>query len=306
MYNQLAEILCSVWMIDRSVISSYIPAFIAIVNGTYNPDEPKSYHEAKVLPLLNEMASRISVTADYENPDIPENSIAVHPIFGVVRSESRWNFGTKQFVRNVMAAENNPAIIAHFIPASTPGGEAHYLDQAAAVLESTQKPVVVHFERMIASAGIYLTAPADRIYANSRYDRAGSIGTMVSGIDMIPLLEKFGAKYFEAFATDSTLKNRIETELMAGKPENYIKQVLDPLNEGFLDTVKRNRPAVVSADTEAGVLNGNMFYAPDAIKHGLIDGIKSQAEAISEAYDLGMQNKDLTTRNKQMLHLLKP
>ncbi|MDP2401845.1 MAG: S49 family peptidase [Actinomycetota bacterium] len=291
-------------MIDRSVISSYIPAFISIINGTYNPGEPKNYHEEKVLPFLEQMGSRISITADYENPDIPENSIAVHPIFGVVRAESRWNFATKQFVRNVMAAENNPAIIAHFIPASTPGGEAHYLDQAAAVLESTQKPVVVHFERMIASAGVYLTAPANRIYANSRYDRAGSIGTMVSGVDMVPLLEMFGAKYFEAFATDSTLKNKIETELMNGNPEGYISQVLDPLNEGFLDTVKRNRPGVNSASKDAGVLNGNMFYAPEAIKHGLIDGIKSQAQALSEAYDLGIEHRKMQSKTRQIQSFL--
>lgn len=304
-YNQLAEILSSVWMIDRSIISAYVPAFLAIINGTYKPDEePKNYIELEVLPILQTMGNRISVTADYENPELPENSIAVHPIIGVVRAESRWNFSSKNFERNILAAENNPAIIAHFIPANTPGGEAHYLDIAASVLEMTKKPVVVHVERMVASAGVYLTAPANRIYANSKFDRIGSIGTMVSGLDMMPLLEKYGAKYFEAYATASTMKNKVERDLMEGNPEEYIKQVLDPLNEGFLDTVKRNRPSVVSAKSDAGVLNGAMFFAPDAIKYGLIDGIKSQAEAITEAYNLGMEYTKLNSRNNQMSNLL--
>lgn len=309
MFEELSRILSSVWMIDRAVVSSYVPAFIAIIEGKFSMEKQPTYEEKVVIPLLENMAKEpssaaISITNDYDNQELPENSIAVHPIYGVVRSESCWGFSTKQYVRNLIAADNNPSIIAHYAPISTPGGEAHYLDQAAAAGENLKKPIIGHVERTVASAGEYITSPFTRIYLNSRFDRAGSIGTMVSGLDMIPLLEKYGAKYFEAYATDSTMKNFIERQLMDGDPEAYIKEVLDPLNEGFLETMRRNRPGVLKAKEDSGVLNGRMFYAPQAIEVGLIDGIKSQSEALLEAYEMGLEYKNTQDRNKQMSHVL--
>lgn len=313
MINQIANILSSVWMIDPNFIKSNFPLLLHFLNGgkidlleqketifSKNETDEETEKKAKENPYLyffnrdklkNLQHSSINLTTDYSSGEIEENTIAVHPIWGVVFADSRWYFGTKQFEKNLRIADNNPNIIAHFVPVSSPGGDAHYLDVAAETIRNLKKPKVVHYERTMASAAFYLGSGATAIFANSKFDRVGSIGTMFSFLDYIPMLEKWGAKYIEEYATLSTMKNKLENDLINGDPDEFRMQVLDPLNNGFIETIKTNRLKVIDAPKEKGVLNGAMFFAEDAMAFGLIDGIKRQYEAINHTYDLGMANQ---------------
>lgn len=53
--------------------------------------------------------------------------------------------------------------------------------------------------------------------------------------------EKRGAKNIVMFASRSIHKNRAAMEALDGKPESYIKEILDPSNVAFENTVATNR-----------------------------------------------------------------
>ena len=161
MYNQLFEILSSVWMIDPAAVQSYFPVIAHFLNGgkMEQPEEPITYLQqyAKEYKTIKESAGQISVvTGEFDSNELPENAVAVHPIYGVVFADSGpwWSnvFSTKQFIKNIQAADNNENIIAHFMPTKSPGGDAHYLDLAAKAVRELTKPTVTHYERTRASA----------------------------------------------------------------------------------------------------------------------------------------------------------
>ena len=90
-----------------------------------------------------------------------------------------------------------------------------------------------------------------------------------------------------AKATNSTQKNKVFEDLTKGKPEDYIKNVLDPMNEQFLSEVKAMRPKLAELDDDASVLQGESYFTAPAEEIGLIDGKRTLIEAIAEAAQLG-------------------
>ena len=92
---------------------------------------------------------------------------------------------------------------------------------------------------------------------------------MVSFYDIRPYLESLGLKYIEEYASKSRLKNKKFNDLVAGKPEQYIKEELDP-----------------------------SFDAVHSVENGLVDGIVTMPEAMNEAYGLGRE----WSRKNKMRH----
>ena len=110
---------------------------------------------------------------------------------------------------------------------------------------------------------------------------------MCSFWDFEPYFEKLGLKKIVAKATKSSMKNKIFDDLKDGKSEDYIKNILDPMNEQFLAEVKAMRSKLSELGDDAPVLQGESFYTAPAEEIGLIDGKRTLAEAIVEVAQLG-------------------
>lgn len=233
----------------------------------------------------------ISVTTEFDDTNIPENSIALHMIHGTIFADYDpwdWYFSTKKLVDDIRVAEENPKIVAHLFHINSGGGEAWYLDVAAAEIKALKKPSVSFIESVTASAAYYLAAYTNKIYAATGFDIVGSIGTMVSFLDLIPYFEALGAKYVEEYADQSTRKNKKYNDLRQGKPEQFKKDVLNPLAEEFIATVKDARPDI--PDNNRGVFQGETFFTSEAADLRLIDGRKSLEEVLLEIYNLGISS----------------
>jgi len=102
-----------------------------------------------------------------------------------------------------------------------------------------------------------------------------------------PYFEKLGLKKITAKATNSTRKNKVFEDLKDGKTEEYIKNVLDPMNEQFLAEVNAMRPKLSELGDDAPVLQGESFYTDPAEEVGLIDGKRTLLEAIAEVAQMG-------------------
>jgi ClpP class serine protease len=248
-------------------------------------------HEA-LLAISAKVSQRdetksVQLTDEYNSPSLDDGTIAYHRVFGVVTANSYWYFSSKQLEQDIIAAESNPQISAHLLHINSPGGEAWYMDRLSETLRSAKKPIIAIYEEYCASAAYYIGCHGQKLYATTNHDFVGCIGTMCSFWNFEPYFEKLGLKKIVAKATNSSRKNKIFEDLKDGKSEDYIKNVLDPMNEQFLAEVKSQRSELAELDDDAPVLQGESLYTAPAEEVGLIDGKRTLLEAIAEVAELG-------------------
>ena len=227
------------------------------------------------------------LTDEFGNRELPADSVAYHRVWGVITSDSKWWFSSKQLERDLQDAEQNPQISSHLLHINSPGGEAWYLDRLGESLDACRKPIVALCEGAACSAAYFIACHARLVYCLTKNDFMGCIGTMTSFYDFEPYYEKLGIKHVEAKATQSDLKNKMFDDLRHGKPGQYVEQVLNPLNLQFLAAVRAHRPRLAELENAAPVLRGETFYTPQAIELGLADGQRTLTEAVRETSELG-------------------
>ena len=246
-----------------------------------------------LLEILNtikqESSTPITLTDEFSDEQLPENSIAYHRVFDTIMSDSYYWFSSKQLEADLLTAEANPQISCHFLHINSPGGEAWYLDRLSETLRSCEKPILTFYEQMCCSAGYYIGCHGQRIYAMTQNDYVGCIGTMCSFYDFEEYFAKLGIKKVEAKATKSDLKNKVFDDLRKGKDEQFVKDILDPMNAQFLSEVRSQRSKLADLPEDAPVLRGETFYTPQAMELGLTDGSKTMVEAIAETSTMGRE-----------------
>jgi ClpP class serine protease len=252
---------------------------------TYSEQSSK---QAKKLAEEN----NIPLTVDYTDANLESEAIAYYRIKGMIMGESSWWFSTKQFNDDLKAAEENPMIMSHFLHVNSGGGDTWYLDVAWKTLMDLKKPTIALIERVGASAAIYLTCPCKSIYAATQNEILGSIGTMVSFLDFMPYYESMGVKKIEEYATKSDLKNKKFNDLLKGgtHAKQFIEEELDPLQQQFEAAVRKARTKPGALEEKHPLFRGETYATQAASELGLIDGQKSLAEALLEAYTQGQQH----------------
>lgn len=266
-------------------------------------EDPKTYKD-HIQEELKEIKvkSSISITTDFASGNIEPDSLAYHRIRGMITSSCYYYFSSKQLELDLIAADNNPNISCHFIHISSGGGEAWYLDRLAGTIHTLAKPIYVLIERLCASAAYYIGCNGTVVKALTQNDIIGCIGTMVGFWDIEPYFESLGFRKIEEYAHVSDLKNKKYNDLKNGNPEQYITEELDPLAEQFLREVRSARKQLANLDEKHPALRGETFDALHAIDAGLVDGITTFPEALSEAYQLGKRwSETAKQRNKALL-----
>ena len=92
-----------------------------------------------ILKTTNqENTAPVTLTDEFSDEQLPDNSIAYHRVFGIVMADSYYWFSSKQLQSDLLAAEANPKISCHFLHINSPGGEAWYLDRLSETLRSCE------------------------------------------------------------------------------------------------------------------------------------------------------------------------
>ena len=201
--------------------------------------------------------------------------------------------GSMAIEEDIKKADENSKISSIILMIDSPGGTVDYTDVLAETVAETETPVIAFINGLAASAAYWIASGADEIIMNSELAEVGSIGTMVYFADLQPYFEEMKIKFHEFYASDSTEKNALFNEVLEGKYENYIKEVLDPINKRFQEAVKENRPSVNSEDVK-----GKVYFAQEAIKRGLADSIGSFEFALERADELGSQHSKNIVNNQ--------
>ena len=286
-----------------------------MINGpqSFFGDDIPSYNEEseelmqKLQKLMEEKDGSIHLTRHFDDDDqAPYNSIAYYRVFGTIIADDdySWYFSSKEFMRHLAAAEANPNIMAHFVHISSGGGEAWLLDKVFEALYNTTKPVIAFIEKAGCSAAYYYAAPADVVYCYTQNDTIGSIGTMVYFWDFSSYWIKQGANEVEEYATKSTLKNKKFNDLLDGKPERYIKEELDPLQQQFEANVRKARPQLAKLAEDHPVFAGETFSGVLAKEAGLIDQLAEIETAVQDAYTRGLAWRQKNNAQNQALNYL--
>lgn len=284
--DRVLEMLSARWLIHRDTALSYLPMMIAFLNGSDNfaslmPEaEEKKRSTPKVLAFSS--APGLMVQYEFDDPCIPDNSIAVIPIQGPILSWKSMNL-----VDSIRKAQSNDNIIALLFPTNSPGGMVFYTDILAKEIKNCKKPTVASIMNMSASAAMWITSAMNYRIATSPMDWIGSIGVFTSYTDMqILLKDKLGITITDIYATLSTRKNEMSRALLEGNKKPIIDD-LDFVNDIFHAAIRENLG--IKADSE--VFTGAIYNAQDAIKQGLINEINSLDYAIEYAYNAGLTNK---------------
>jgi protease-4 len=290
--NILLAITNGLWLIDLRTAEQLGPNIASLLQGKeFWNEKHKAEHEFLIVGA--------GASGSYFSDSLSKakaGSIAVIPISGpIMKYDNCGDPGSKTYEDLVKQADANPNITGIIFQIDSGGGEVAGTQSLASVIKAVNKPTVTIAEDLMASAAYWIGSSTDYIFANTNTTMVGSIGTMISFRDMRPMWEAQGVKFHEIYASDSTLKNNDYAEALKENYEPIQKNVLNPLNKVFMDSVKANRGDKLNADM---TLKGQMYTANDALKHGLIDGIGDLNAAIDKINELASGEIQTTTTAK--------
>jgi len=291
----LSEILSGPWLISTERSAAYASVLLSLMKGEniFEGDSAlaRERNRPYVLAGTGDQKQRYS----FSDTNIPGGSIAVIPIRSEILKYDQpcGPRGTQSLLNDVKAADQNPNISSIVIVVDSPGGQVAGTDLLADAIKNSTTPVIAFVDGLAASAAYWIISGADKIIASSDLDRIGSIGTMLMAEDLRPALEQLGVKFHEVYATLSVDKNSDINQVLDGKYDQYRENVLDVINAKFLSTLKEYRP-----NLNDSALTGKIYFAPQAIKLGLIDQIGSLELAIEEAIALTVKQGEHLIESK--------
>jgi signal peptide peptidase SppA len=220
------------------------------------------------------------------------DGVAVLPLCGVMAKKANMfmriygGVSTQIFAHEFTAALNDPDVSALVINADTPGGAVEGTPELAEVIYNARgtKPVLAWSDGTIASAGVWVSTAADKVYISSDVVVTGSIGVVTQHVDISKREKKFGVKTTEITAGKyKRIASAYSPLSKEGRAD--IQGLLDHVYSIFVDAVAKHRGMDVE-DVLARSADGRVFIGQQGVTAGLVDGIKSFNEVLQEAREL--------------------
>lgn len=237
------------------------------------------------MSVTDKLASRIPVLADrVERKDV----VAVVKLHGVITPSpsplARGAINLAAVESALTRAFGHDRLKAVALLINSPGGAP---TQSGLVAERIRQladekgvPVLAFCEDVAASGGYWLACAADEIYAH-RTSMVGSIGVISGGFGFTGLLERFGIE--RRLHTAGANKSRLDP-FSPEKPEDveWLKKMHTQLHELFVNWVKERRGDRLTESED--LFTGDVWLGTKAVELGLIDGLGSLRQLITERY----------------------
>ncbi|RSN38156.1 S49 family peptidase [Amycolatopsis sp. WAC 01416] len=165
-------------------------------------------------------------------------------------------------------------------PGGAPTQSGLVAERIRQLADEKNVPVLAFAEDVAASGGYWLACAADEIYAH-RTSMVGSIGVISGGFGFTGLLERFGVE--RRLHTAGANKSRLDP-FSPEKPEDveWLKKMHGQLHELFVDWVTERRGDRLSGSED--LFTGDVWLGARAVELGLIDGVGSLRQVITERY----------------------
>jgi protease-4 len=153
------------------------------------------------------------------------------------------------------------------------GGESLYVHLRRV---SEKKPVVAVMSDLATSAGYMTAIAADHIIAR-RSSVTGSIGVIMQTMEFTELLGKIGIKP-ESIKSAPLKAQPNPLEPMSKKARSAAQAVVSDMFDMFVDMVVERRQ--LTEERVTNLADGRVYTGRQALKHGLIDAIGGEKEAL--------------------------
>lgn len=215
-----------------------------------------------------------------------ESRVIVLPVKGtMLKYGTLCSYGMEEIAYYTKYFASKEDVSAIVLDIDTGGGAVNAVPpmlEAISYVKAKGKPIVAHVDACY-SAGMWTASACDQIFLdNQTVSGCGSVGVMLSFMDMIPYYQELGAKYHEIYADQSPDKNLAFQSVREGKYDQIKQEMLNPLAIQFQNAVKSNRGDILKLDTP-GLLTGAVFTGQKAIDVGLADRIGTLQDTINYA-----------------------
>lgn len=229
--------------------------------------------------------------------DADLHGVALMSLVGpVMKYDYCFTPGTKTMAEQIQQIDANPKLKGTVLYIDSPGGEALAMELLHNAILRAEKPVIAVVEGMCCSAAMGIASACDQIFAAGDSCIIGSIGTMISFTDITGWKEFEGINFHEIYATKSVDKNKDFRDALKNNYSTIRTNMLDPLNEFFINMVSNALPEVNKAES----FTGKTFLTTKAIENGLVTNRGDIKTAINTIM-LGMEFKKLSQfKGKQL------
>lgn len=274
----LLSIYNKAWLIEPNAAVQMLELFNNVKMG----EEDFTPEQVKAVSILTGMSGvMVAPQSTWEMRDFKGFAGAetvVIPVSGpLMKNDYCGALGTASLRSLFAAAEAESSVKNIVLAIDSPGGTVDGTEGFAGQIAASTKRTICAVDGTCASAAMWIGSSCNEMYATSQTDFVGSIGTMVSMTDNSEAMKSRGVVLREYYATASTDKNKVFKEAREGDGKALISEVLDPINNVFMATVTANRGGKLDPST----LTGKMYPAQAAVQLGLLDGIMSMEQIIS-------------------------
>jgi len=186
--------------------------------------------------------------------------------------------GSEVVGRELRDAADDPMVEAIVLRVNSPGGTPAAAQEIIGDLEyaKSKKPVFVSMGDMATSAAYYVSAHADRIYANPDTFTAG-VGVIWRFSDISRWMEKEG--YNVSVVKSGSKKDMgSESRPISTEEQEYAEQIVDDSFENFIADVMSQR-SILREDIE----DGRVIRGADAVRMNIVDELGNMNDAIDGA-----------------------
>ncbi|MDM5229890.1 signal peptide peptidase SppA [Lysinibacillus pakistanensis] len=196
---------------------------------------------------------------------------------------------------------NDDSIQGIVLSVNSPGGgvkeSAEIYKRLLKIKEEREIPIYVSMDSMAASGGYYISAPADKIFAQ-RDTITGSIGVIMQSINYQALAEKVGIKY-ETFKSGEHKDMLSPMREVTAEERAMMQDMINESYEEFVDIVEKGRN--MSEAEVKKVADGRILSGTKALESGLIDEIGDQEATITALReDFDLQDAELFEYSYEM------
>jgi protease IV len=211
------------------------------------------------------------------------DKIAVIPVEGVIGSEM-----AKTVNRQLRQYGEDSRVKAIILKVNSPGGgvtaSEEIYREVKRVKEEKKKKIVVSMGTVAASGGYYISAPAERIFANSS-TVTGSIGVIAEWMNFKDLAEWAKVKSV-VFKSGEFKDTGNLTREMTDREKQYFQSMINELYNQFVTVVLegRNGRGVEGMKLDEAKLralaDGRVYTGASAVENGLVDQVGDYQDAL--------------------------
>ena len=275
------EIYGTPWCVDSVSVLHLSSILKNIQNGLILEAPDKKLNSVSLYQVKGE-TRLLNDTYDLNNKDSFEGIGIINLNGPITKNGGMSSNGTVEMSNMMLQMAKDNRVKGFLINTDSGGGSSAAVQVMVDAINQVKatKPVFALIDKggMAGSAAYGIISACTAIYSQDGMNIVGSVGTMIqfSGKPH-GNVDQDGEKTVVLYATKSTAKNKaFEEAINNDNYEMLVNELLDPINENFINTVGSNRPQLQVTKFD----DGHTVFSKDAVGT-FIDGIASFDEVVN-------------------------